>query len=175
MRSRELDPRGLQRREPGGIVGCDEEGAPLSQLGELPLEQRRAVGVERLERLVEEQQLRLVQQRAAEREPLEHPARERPRAVVADLPEPEALEEHADPLAALRNPVEPAEEVQVLDRRQLAIHEWLVREEADRAPVDADCELAARGSEQSSDEPQQRRLSRPVRASDDDEATARDL
>ena len=43
------------------------------------VEQLRSLGVERRERLVEHEQLGIVQQRAAEREPLHHPARVRGR------------------------------------------------------------------------------------------------
>src|SRR4029077_12235684 len=80
------------------------------------------------------EQSRLVQQRAAEPEPLLHAAGEGGDAVVARLPEPEALEQHADALTALGNAVEPAEQRQVLERRQLAVDEWLVTEVADRVP-----------------------------------------
>ena len=87
--------------------------------------------VERGERLVEDEQLGVVEQRPAEREPLRHPARERRDALVARLPEAEALEQHADPLAPLRHAVEPAVEVEVLERGQLAVDERLVPEEAE--------------------------------------------
>ena len=81
------------------------------ELLERAVEQLGAVGVERVERLVEQEQRRVVQQHAAEREPLLHPARERRDALVAHVPEAEALEQHPDPLAALGHAVEPAEEV----------------------------------------------------------------
>ena len=51
---------------------------------------------------------RLVEQHAAEPEPLAHPTGERRDALVAHLPEPEALEQHPDPLAPLGDAVEPA-------------------------------------------------------------------
>ena len=56
----------------------------------------------------------------AERETLLHAARERAGALVARLPETEALEQHPDPLPPLGYAVEATVEVEVLDRGQLA-------------------------------------------------------
>ena len=102
------------------------------------------VGVEAAERLVEDQQLGLVQQRAAEREPLQLAARELRRPLAPRLPEAEALEQHPDPLAPLGHAVEPPVEVEVLERGQLAVDERLVAEEADRAALRLDLERARR-------------------------------
>ena len=82
---------------PGSCVAT--MSARLGLLLERAVEQLGAVRVERVERLVEHEQRRVVQQHAAEREPLLHPARERRDALVAHLPEAEALEQHPDPLA----------------------------------------------------------------------------
>ena len=112
------------------------------ELGELAVEQRGALLVERAERLVEDEQLRVVQQRPAEREPLEHAARERVGPLVARVPEPEALEQHPDPLPALGHAVQPAVEVEVLERGQLAVDERLVAEEPDPLARRLDVELA---------------------------------
>ena len=57
-----------------------------------------------------------MQERAAEPEPLLHPPGVASGALVTHLPEPVALEQHPDPLAPLRDAVEPAEEVEVLER-----------------------------------------------------------
>ena len=89
------------------------------QLGELSVEQIRARGVER-QYGCRDEQLRLVEQHPAEREPLRHAARVRRDPVVADVPETEALEQHADPLAALGHAVEAPVQVEVLERAQLA-------------------------------------------------------
>src|SRR5581483_4872265 len=102
------------------------------------VEERDAVGVEAAVRLVEDEQVRLVQKDAAEREPLGHPARERPHPLPAGLPEPEALEQHPDPLAPLGHAVEPPVEVEVLERRQLAVEERLMAEEPDPAALGPD-------------------------------------
>src|SRR5207247_884177 len=90
-------------------------------------------------------------------------------------PEPEALEQHPDPLAPLGHPVEAAIEVEVLDRRQLPVDERLVREIANLAAVGVDLELARCGDQQAGAEAQQRRLAGAVRTGDDEEAAARKL
>ena len=59
---------------------------PRPRLVERRVEQRGAVGVERVVRLVEQQQRRVVQQHAAEAESLLHAARERRDALVAHAP-----------------------------------------------------------------------------------------
>ena len=102
------------------------------ELVERGVEQRRPGGVERVEGLVG-RRAAVVQENPAEPEPLLHPARERRDAVVAHLPETEPLEQHPDPLAPLRQAVEPPEEMEVLERRQLAVNERLVTEVADLA------------------------------------------
>jgi hypothetical protein len=57
--------------------------------------------------------------------------RQRPKrgdTLVAGVPEPEALEQHPDSLGLLGDVIEPAEERQVLERRQLPINERIVTE-----------------------------------------------
>ena len=71
------------------------------QLVERRVEQRRAGVVERVERLVQDHQLGLVEEHAAEPQPLAHPTGEGRDPLVAHLPEPEALEQHPDPLGPL--------------------------------------------------------------------------
>ena len=131
--------------------------------------------VERRERLVQHQQPGLVQKCAAEREPLRHAARVRGNALGADLPEAEALEQHPDPLAALRHSIEAPVEVEVLERGQVSIEERLVTDEAEPAadastssspPVGAASPATSRSSVV---------LPGPVRASDNEEATALEL
>ena len=51
--------------------------------------------------------------------------------IDASLPEAEALEQHPDPLPSLRHAVEPAEEIEVLERGELPVHERLVGEKAE--------------------------------------------
>src|SRR5206468_668123 len=97
----EGQPGGGERRHAAGVVGGEEKGRAAAALGELAVEQRGALVVERVERLVEDQQVGLVQEGAAEAEPLQHPAGEGAGALVSDVPEVEALEQHPDPLAPL--------------------------------------------------------------------------
>ena len=120
MRARSRRRSRAARPAPDRGSSSDDGRRPASSR-ELAVEQLRALGVERGERLVEHEQLGIVQQRAAEREPLHHPARVRGDALVADVPEPEALEQHPDPLAPLRHAVEAPVEVEVLERGQLAV------------------------------------------------------
>ena len=69
-----------------------------------------------------------------------------------------------------RHAIEPAEEIEVLDRRELAVDERLVREIAEPRAIDVDGERAARRSREAREEPQQRRLPASVRARDDGKA-----
>ena len=77
-----------------------------------------------------------MQQGPAERQPLQHPARVRAGALVTRIPEREALEQHPDPLARLGHSIEARVEPQVLDRRELAVHERLVAEEPELPALD---------------------------------------
>src|SRR6185436_7461172 len=156
-------------------VAGDEQRPLTPELVELPLEQLLARLVERVARLVENQQLGVVQERPAERQALQHSARIGARPLRASLPEPEALEQHPDPLAPFGHPVETAIEVKVLDRRQLPVDERLMCEVADLAAFCVDLELARGRDQQAGAEAQQRRLARAVRAGDDEEAAAHKL
>ena len=109
----------------------EQEGPLPAELGELGVEELRPRLVERAVRLVQHEQLRLVKEHAAEREPLRHAAGVRGDPLVPCLPETEALEQHADPLAALGQAVEAPVELEVLERGQLPVDEWLVPEVAD--------------------------------------------
>ena len=94
--------------------------------------------------------------------------------LVPGLPEPEALEQHPDPLAPLGNAVEPPVEVEVLERGQLAVDERLVRRGSRCGPRSTrDLELARGGREQAGAEREQRRLAGAVRAGDDQEVPPR--
>jgi hypothetical protein len=156
-------------------VRRDEDRAPLAHPGELAVEQLRPLGVEAGERLVQDQQLGPVQERPAEREPLQLPARELRRPLAPRLPQPEALEQHPDPLPPLGHVVEAAVEIEVLERGQLAVDERLVAEEPDRRALRLDLERAAGRHGEARAEPQQRRLARAVGPGDDEEAAALEL
>src|SRR5205823_7317646 len=100
----------------------------------------------------------VVEQGATEREPLLHAAREGTGALVPGVPEPEALEQHPDPLAPLGHPVEPAVEVEVLDRGQLPVHERLMAGKADRLTRRAQVEHTRGRDGEARTEAQERRL-----------------
>src|SRR5262249_56233713 len=130
-RSCERQPRGCETLDAFRLMRRDDA---RSWLGEDLVEEHAAGCIERVVRLVEEQERGLVQQHTAEAEPLLHPAREGGDALVAYVPEAEALEQHADPLAALGQAVEASEEREVLEGRQLAVHERVVAEAAHPLP-----------------------------------------
>src|ERR671934_1297791 len=109
---------------------------------------------------------RVVRERPAEREPLEHPARIGARPLVASVPKAEAIEQNPDPLAPLGHAIEAPVEVEVLDRGQLPIDERLVGDVADLAPLRLHLELAGGGDQQAGAEAEERRLAGAVRAGD---------
>src|SRR5207253_4110920 len=73
--SREGEAVARERREACRVVRRDEEGAFRAERRELAVEERCAFGVERAVRLVEDEEGRLVEERATQGEALEHPAR----------------------------------------------------------------------------------------------------
>ena len=154
----------------GGIVGGEHDRALAGERGELAIEQRRAFLVERGERLVEHEQRRVVEQRAAQRQPLRHAARVGRDAVAARVPETEPLEQHPAPLAPLGHAIEAAEEVEVLERRELAVEQRLVAEVAEVAALGVDRQRAFCRRSEPGDEPEERRLARAVRPGDEQEA-----
>ena len=122
---------------------------------------RRELGalvVERRVRLVEDDEVRLVEERPAEREPLRHPARVGRHPLMAGVPQAEPLEQHPDALAPLADAVEPAVQLEVLERGQLEIDKRLVPEEADAPAFHRDRERAARRRGKPGDQAQQGRL-----------------
>src|SRR5262249_27368639 len=131
--------------------------------------------VEAAVRLVEDEQIRLVEQHAAQRKPLRHAAGEGADPLPPGLPQPEALEQHPDALAPLGHAVEAPVEIEVLERRQLPVEQRVVTEEAEPRALRVDLEGSAGGRAQSGAEPEKRRLSRPVRARDQQEAPVRDI
>ncbi len=151
-------------------MGADRERARASQLAQLPVEQRGALAVEAGEGLVEEEQLRVVQERPAEREPLLHPPRVRGDPLVPGVPETVALEQHADPLAPLGNTVETAVELEVLERGQLAVDERLVAQVADGSALSHGIELPSGRAQETREEAQQRALARAVATRDEQKA-----
>ena len=89
----------------------------------------RGARVEVGERLVEQQQLGLVQHRPADRHPLHEAARERPQRLVGAVGEPDLREQRLG--AAGVDAVQARVEAEVLARGERAVEQRLVGEQAD--------------------------------------------
>jgi len=94
---------------------------------------------------------------------------------VARVPQPVALEQHADPLAPLGDAVEAPVQLEVLERGQLAVDERVVADVAELPAVGLDLELALGRREQPGEEAEQRALPRPVAPGHEEEAAAREV
>jgi len=112
-------------------VAGDDAGAPRSRPHDR-IERGDGRRVEVGQRLVEQQQLGLVQDRPAHRRALHHPARQRAHGVIGAGAEPHLLEQLAH--AALRHSVQPAVVAQVLARGQVAIEQRIVAQQPDPPP-----------------------------------------
>ncbi len=97
-------------------------------------ERRRRRVVETRERLVEQHEPRVVQQRSLEGQALAHAARKALHGVVAPVGQVGALECRVDSPHHVRNAVQPAVEQEVLRGRQLGIEVEIVTDEADPLP-----------------------------------------
>ena len=155
-----------------GVVGDDDAGVaaagPDQAAGQLaPLGVEVGVG------LVEQQQLRLVQDAAADRQPLAHPGRELGDALVGAALHPGGGEQRRDPRLGGRagDPVQPGVEAQVLAAAEVAVEQRLVAEVADppaqlpglaRQRAAEHDGLAAARAQQRRQDPQQRRLAGAV-------------
>ena len=117
-----------------GVVGDDDAGAAGAGADQ-GAGQLASLGVEVGVGLVEQQQLRLVQDAAADRQPLAHPGRELGDALLGPPLHPGGGEQLGDPrLAGLaRDPVQPGVEAQVLAAAEVAVEQRLVAEVADPA------------------------------------------
>ena len=91
------------------------------------------------------------------------------------VPQPEPLEQHADPLAPFRHVIEAPVQLEVLEGGQLPVDQRLVREEADPLARDVDTELTLARQCETRDDAQECRLAGAVGAGDDGEAPSREL
>ncbi len=156
-----------------GVVGDDDAGAPGAGADQ-PARQLATLGVEVGVGLVEQQQLRLVQDAAADRQPLAHPGRELGDPLVGAALHPDGAEQLLDPRLGLGAPAIPcrrAVEAQVLAAAEVAVEQRLVAEVADpaaqlpglvRQRAAEHRDLAAAGAQQRREDPQQRRLAGAV-------------
>ncbi len=156
--------------------GLVHSAQPLEQVPHLDA----GAGVEAAGRLVEQQDLRIVQQRAGQADPLRLPATERVDHRVA-------LEAHVDQVELLLADLPPAgavdavgggEEFEVLDDGHVVVHAEEVGHVADQPPdllrmrVDAlaaDVGFAVVGLKQRGDHPHRGRLARAVRADESED------
>ena len=157
--------------------------ARRAQLEELLLEPLDGVGVEPAERLVEQQQVRLVEERAREGQALAHAARVRAHGPAAGAVEPGPREQPCDPRGRLGDAEELRIECQVLCPTQVRVAGYLVAGIADpaakrrrrprRVRTEQD-KTAARRREQQRQDAEQRGLAGAVRAEQHDHLARRD-
>jgi hypothetical protein len=94
---------------------------------------------------------------------------------VTGVPEPEPLQQHSDALASFGHAVEPAVELEVLERGQLPVDQRLMAEEADAAPGDLNVEPAGCGRGEASAEAEQCRLPGTIGAGDEQKTLTSEL
>ena len=119
-----------------------------------------------------------MQDRAPDRQPLHHPARQLGDGIVGARPHPDRLQHLVD--ARLGDAVQARVEAQVLAPRQLAVQQRLMAEEADPAAhrvavvgqrAAEHANLAGVRAQQRGEHPQQRRLAGAVGPEHDERAT----
>src|SRR5436309_14757264 len=109
-----------KRSETIRLVRRGDDGPEPRELGELAVDECYPGLVERRERLVEDEQVRVVEQRAAEGGALRQPTRVGGGALVPSFPQPEPLEQRGDPLGARGHGRAASVRVQVLVPAELA-------------------------------------------------------
>ena len=113
------------------IVGREQDDAAgAAQIGKPRAKRARRGIVQAGERLVEQHEPRLVQQRALEREPLTHPARKSSDRIVAAV-QAGALERGCHRAIDVGDAIGAGKEREILGRRQLRVDEQVVAEDAD--------------------------------------------
>ena len=167
--------------EPVLDVVRDQHARRAAARADQRLDRAGGARVEVGERLVEQQQLGLVQDRAADRHALGHAARQRAHRLVAAPRHPDRVEQRLDPRR--RHAVQPRVEAQVLPRGEVAVEQRVVRQQPDApahrpalaraARARAPAPSPACGREQRGEDPQQRRLAGPVGAEHGERRSAR--
>ena len=111
----------------GEVVSNHENRASfLAQCPEQSRQKPAAMLIQAGIRLVQEQESRLVQQSASERQALLHPARKPANHEVARIGETDPDEHGISQIRGVRQPVEPGIENEVLPSRQLIVEEGLM-------------------------------------------------
>jgi len=116
------------------IVGRDKRRQPVDRhvVNEVP-ELAPRLGVDARGRLVEQQELRLMQHAGGEREALLPSARQLPGQLAAPVLKPHALQDRPNRIAAVPQFVDPRDEVEVLEHRQIVVEAKSLRHVADLA------------------------------------------
>jgi hypothetical protein len=130
-------------------VGGEEHGLAALPLGRHELaEVEPAHGVEPVERLVEDEELRIVEERLGQAEPLAHALRVAAHRTVGRVGEPDLVEEEPRALEARRavEPGQPAVEVEVLQGREAVVEERRLGEVADEPLGEGACPRGGRRS-----------------------------
>ena len=117
----------------------DDDAALRTQAAEPLHQSRHRRVVEASERLVEQQQPRLVQQRPLEREPLAHAPRETRDQIVGTGGQPGPLQRIGHARRDAGDAVEAGEELEVLSRGQLGIEMQVVGQESEAGPQVGAC------------------------------------
>ena len=114
------------------VVGRDQDGQAVARhvVDQVP-ELAPRLGVDAGGRLVEQQQLRLVQHAGGERQPLLPAAGQLPGELVAPVGQAHALDDRRDRLAPVGHLVDPRDEIQVLDDGQVFVEAEPLRHVAD--------------------------------------------
>ena len=152
------------------MAGEHDRRATRRQLRQHAVHVTGADRVQAIRGFVEHQQPRPRQQRGRQPEPLPHAEREAAHAVVGDIGQADLIERIADPVGAVAP--QAGQRVEVLARGERGIQARAVDEPRDpvrqrERPAHRaaeDLQLAAVGSGQPEQQPEQRRLARPVRA-----------
>jgi hypothetical protein len=123
----EADCAGRQTGGVGGVMRGDDKGALGAGALDRGRERVDPRGVEASVRLVEQQQVGVVQQRPRERQPLLLPARQRAHSLLRPPLHPDDRQHLGDPLVGVRHVVEPCVEAEVLPAGQLVVEVGAVR------------------------------------------------
>ena len=143
------------------------EGAPLALGGDEPVEDLRRMGVEAGVRLVEEDDLRVVDERAGDGEALRHAAAEGAHRVVAAMAQLDGAQQLVNAGLRIGHAVELRKEEEVLFCREVRVEHGVVADEPDVSAgrirvlleVDAhETRAAAGGAGERGERAQQRRL-----------------
>ena len=166
------------------VVADHHERVLVADLRDERVEDVHRVRVEARVRLVEEDHLGLVQQRAGDREPLEHAARERAHQVEPAVVELDGREQLVDAVLRVVDAVQVGEELEVLLGGEVGVEQRVVADEADAlAQLDRvldhveadDLRRALRGAGERREHLEQRRLAGAVRAEDRQEGLGKIL